>query len=100
MDKLNGSSNGHLDFHVFSNQQEQRFGSLEMVLKQGFEGVTQELKALREQGYIPVSVVEKISEQQKAIIHPVIKLLCYSLILVILWFTGLKAALPHLFPGQ
>ena len=55
MDKLNGHSNGHLDFHIFSNQQEQRFGSLEMVLKQGFEGVTAELKALREQGYIPVS---------------------------------------------
>lgn len=99
MDKLNGHSNGHLDFHIFSNQQEQRFGSLEMVLKQGFEGVTAELKALREQGYIPVSVVEKMAEHQRSIIHPVIKLLCYSLILVILWFTGLKAALPHIFTG-
>lgn len=97
MDRMNGAGNGHLDFHVFSSQQEQRFDSLESVLKKGFDGVTGELKALREQGYIPVSVVEKITEQQRAIIHPVIKLLCYSLILVILWFTGLKAVLPHIF---
>jgi hypothetical protein len=93
--KVNG--NGHLDFHVFSNRQEERFESLESVLRNGFDGVTGELKALREQGYIPISVVEKITEQQKAIIHPVIKVLCYSLIVVILWFTGLKAALPHIF---
>jgi hypothetical protein len=93
--KVNG--NGHLDFHVFSNRQEERFESLESVLRNGFEGVTGELKALREQGYIPISVVEKITEQQRNIIHPVIKVLCYSLIVVILWFTGLKAALPHIF---
>jgi hypothetical protein len=94
--KVNG--NGHLDFHLFSNRQEERFESLEVVLKTGFEGVTAELKALREQGYIPISVVEKITEQQRNIIHPVIRVLCYSLIVVILWFTGLKALLPQIFP--
>lgn len=93
--KLNG--NGHYDFSGFNIQQEQRFESLERVLKDGFDGVTGELKALREQGYIPISVVEKITEQQRNIIHPVIRVLCYSLIVVILWFTGLKAALPHIF---
>ena len=96
--KVNG--NGHVDFHVFSNRQEERFESLESVLRNGFDGVTAELKALREQGYIPISVVEKITEQQRNIIHPVIKVLCYSLIVVILWFTGLKAALPHIFNIQ
>jgi len=94
--KLNG--NGHVDFHMFSNRQEERFESLESVLRNGFDGITQELKALREQGYIPISVVEKITEQQRAIIHPVIRVLCYSLIVVILWFTGLKALLPNIFP--
>lgn len=94
--KLNG--NGHVDFHMFSNRQEERFESLESVLKNGFDGITQELKALREQGYIPISVVEKITEQQRNIIHPVIRVLCYSLIVVILWFTGLKALLPNIFP--
>lgn len=94
--KING--NGHLDFQVFNSQQEVRFESLEKVLKDGFDGVTGELKALREQGYIPISVVEKITEQQRNIIHPVIRVLCYSLIVVILWFTGLKALLPHTFP--
>jgi hypothetical protein len=94
--KVNG--NGHLDFHLFSNRQEERFESLEVVLKNGFDGVTAELKALREQGYIPISVVEKITEQQRSIIHPVIRVLCYSLIVVILWFTGLKALLPQIFP--
>lgn len=92
--KLNGG-NGHVDFYNFSNQQEQRFESLEKVLRDGFTGVTAELKALREQGYIPISVVEKITEQQRNIIHPVIRVLCYSLIAIILWFTGLKAALPE-----
>jgi hypothetical protein len=93
--KVNG--NGHLDFHVFSNRQEERFESLESVLRNGFEGVTGELKALREQGYVPVSVMEKITNN---IIHPVIRVLCYSLIVVILWFTGLKALLPHIFNVQ
>jgi hypothetical protein len=97
--KLNGS-NGHYDFGLFENKQEQRFDSLERVLKDGFDGVTGELKALREQGYIPISVVEKITDQQRNIIHPVIRVLCYSLIAVILWFTGLKALLPHIFSGQ
>jgi hypothetical protein len=83
---------------MFSNRQEERFESLESVLRNGFDGITQELKALREQGYIPISVVEKITEQQRAIIHPVIRVLCYSLIVVILWFTGLKALLPNIFP--
>ena len=96
MDKLNG----HFDLHHFKDSQEQRFESLDSVLRQGFQGVTDELKALREQGYIPVSVVEKMTEQQKNLIHPVIRLLCLSLVLVILWFTGLKAALPHIFNVQ
>lgn len=96
MDKLNG----HYDLHLFRDSQEQRFESLESVLKQGFQGVTAELKALREQGYIPVSVVEKMTEQQKNLIHPVIRLLCTALVLVLLWFTGLKAALPHIFNVQ
>ena len=96
MDKLNG----HYDLHHFKDSQDQRFESLESVLKQGFQGVTAELKALREQGYIPVSVVEKMTEQQKNLIHPVIRLLCTALVLTLLWFTGLKAALPHIFNVQ
>lgn len=96
MDKLNG----HYDLHHFKDSQDQRFESLEAVLRQGFQGVTAELKALREQGYIPVSVVEKMTEQQKNLIHPVIRLLCTALVLVLLWFTGLKAALPHIFNVQ
>jgi hypothetical protein len=97
MDSKYNGTNGHLDLGVFSTKQEQRFESLEAVLRDGFNGVTAELKALREQGYIPVSVVEKITEQQRNIIHPVIRTLCYSMIVVILWFTGFKAALPHIF---
>lgn len=97
MDSKYNGTNGHLDLGVFSTKQEQRFESLEAVLKDGFNGVTAELKALREQGYIPIGVVEKITEQQRNIIHPVIRALCYSLIVVILWFTGFKAALPHIF---
>ena len=96
MDKLNG----HYDLHHFKDSQDQRFESLESVLRQGFQGVTAELKALREQGYIPVSVVEKMTEQQKNLIHPVVRLLCTALVLVLLWFTGLKAALPHIFNVQ
>lgn len=96
MDKLNG----HYDLHHFKDSQDQRFESLEAVLRQGFQGVTAELKALREQGYIPVSVVEKMHEQQKNLIHPVIRLLCTALVLTLLWFTGLKAALPHIFNVQ
>jgi hypothetical protein len=91
-------TNGHFD--SFRSYQEQKFDSLETVLKQGFQGVTEELRLLREQGYIPVSVVEKMTEQQKSIIHPVIRVLCWSLIAIIVWFTGLKALLPHIFTHQ
>lgn len=93
MDKMNG----HFDLHSFRSAQEQRFESLESVLKEGFQGVTEELRALRQEGYIPISVMQKITDQQKHLIHPVIRVLCYSLIALILWFTGLKAALPHIF---
>lgn len=93
-------TNGHYDFHDFRSSQEQRFESLESVLKQGFQGVTEELRALREQGYIPVSVVKEMHEQHKNLIHPVIRLLCTALVLTLLWFTGLKAALPHIFNVQ
>ena len=107
MDKLNG----HFDLHHFKDSQEQRFESLEAVLKQGFQGVTHELKLMREQGHIPVSVVEKMHEHQKHLAEhltqnlksatlPVIKVLCTCLVLTLLWFTGLKAAIPHIFNVQ
>jgi len=92
-------SNGHFDLHSFRSLQDARFESLERVLSSGFQQVTEELRLLREQGYIPVSVMEKMTKQQQEVIHPVIKVLCYSLIAIIVWFTGLKAALPHIFPN-
>lgn len=96
MDKLNG----HYDLHHLKASQEQRFESLEAVLKQGFEGVTKELKLLREQGYVPVSVMQQITEQQKSLIQPIIRVLSISLLLILAWFTGLKAILPHIFNVQ
>lgn len=96
MDKLNG--NGHLhDFRFLKENQDTRFDSLELVLKNGFDSVTNELRALREQGYIPVSVVEKMAEHQRAVIHPIIRTLCIALVAIIAWFTGLKGLFPHLF---
>lgn len=89
--------NGHYNLRHLKDSQEQRFESLERVLKDGFQGVTEELKLLREQGYVPVSVLQKITDQQRALIYPVIKVLAASLILVLVWFTGLKAILPHIF---
>lgn len=90
-------TNGHFNLALYKDSQEQRFESLELVLKHGFQGVTDELKLLREQGYIPVSVLEKITDQQRRIIYPVVRVLCLALVVVITWFTGLKAALPHIF---
>ena len=90
-------TNGHFDLSHYKDSQEQRFDSLELVLKQGFQGVTEELRLLREQGYIPISVLEKITDQQRKIIYPVVRVLCLALVVIITWFTGLKAALPHIF---
>src|SRR5574343_182408 len=92
-------ANGHYDLGSFRDAQEQRFESLESVLRQGFSSVTEELRLLREQGYVPVSVLERITEQQKSFVYPIIKVLCVSLVLTIVWFTGLKALLPHVFPN-
>ncbi len=96
MEKLNG--NGHFfDIHSLKENQDSRFDGLEKVLKNGFDSVTHELRALREQGYIPVSVVEKMAEQQKAVIHPIIRTLCIALVAIIAWFTGLKGLFPHIY---
>lgn len=92
-------ANGHYDLEAFQAKQDQKLESLESVLKQGFSAVTEELRLLREQGYVPVSVLEKITDQQKALIYPIIRVLCVSLVVTILWFTGLKALLPHIFPN-
>lgn len=91
------SANGHYDLRHLKTSQEQRFESLERVLKDGFQSITEELRHLREQGYVPVSVMQKITE---TLIYPVIKVLSVSLILVLVWFTGLKAILPHIFNHQ
>lgn len=98
MDKLNGSANGHyFDLNSLKENQDHRFDGLERVLKNGFDSVTSELRALREQGYIPVSVVEKMNEQQRAVIHPIIRTLCIALVAIIAWFTGLKGLFPHIY---
>lgn len=89
--------NGHLDMSDFKEYQSQRFESLENTIRQGFSQVTEELRLMREQGHIPISVAKQMSDQQKQVIVPVIKLLCAALVLLVLWFTGLKAALPHIF---
>ena len=93
MDKLNG----HLDLSQFKSYQEQKFEGLESVLRRGFDQVTEELRMMREQGHIPISVARQITEQQKTFIMPIIKFLCITLLLIVMWFTGLKAALPHIF---
>src|SRR5574343_122357 len=93
------NANGHYDLDRFGNIQEQRFDSLEMVLKDGFDGVRQELRLLREQGYVPVSVIQKITDQHNTLIYPIIRVLCLALVVTIIWFTGLKALLPHIFPN-
>ena len=93
------NANGHYDFAKFRSVQDEKFESLEATLKQGFDNVTGELRLLREQGYVPVSVLEKITEQQKTFVYPIIRVLCASLVITILWFTGLKALLPHIFPS-
>ena len=92
-------ANGHYDLSNFKDAQDQRFQSLESILEQGFSGVTEELRLLRQQGYVPVSVLEKITDQQKAFVNPIIRVLCTSLVVTILWFTGLKALLPQIFPN-
>jgi hypothetical protein len=89
--------NGHLDMGEFKEYQAQRFDSLENVLRQGFDQVTEELRLMREQGHIPISIAKQITEQQRAFVMPVIKFLCVSMIMLVVWFTGLKAALPHIF---
>lgn len=96
---MDNKFNGHINTS-YAEYQDQRLDGLETVLRQGFQSVTEELKALRQEGSIPVSVFQKIQEQQSKVIHPIIRVLCSALILTILWFTGLKAALPHIFTHQ
>jgi hypothetical protein len=92
IDKLNK----HFDLHTI-NKAQQRFERLEWMSQHGFQRVISELHFLREQGYIPVSIVEKLIRQQNDLIHPVIQVLCTSLLLVILWGTGFKVDIHQIF---
>jgi hypothetical protein len=80
----------------FESRQNEKLGSLETVLKNGFEQVTTELRLMREQGHIPLPVVTKIIDLFK----PIIKVLCATVLLLVVWFTGVKHFLPQIFQGQ
>lgn len=88
-------TNGHIDLDGFQIRQEERFESLEQVLKNGFDTVANELKQMREGGHIPISVMHKIID----CFRPVFKTLCITIILLTMWLTGVKNILPHVLPS-
>ena len=87
---------GPIDLSSLHSRQEERFGSLETVIKDGFGQVSMELKAMREQGHIPIEVMYKIID----VLRPIIKALCVVIVFLVMWLTGLKALVPGLFDAS
>lgn len=83
-------SNGHFDYDAFEARQEQRFTDLQGVMSGGFKAVVDELKLSRNEGHIPVSVMERILDSLKQIIVPIVKCLCAVVGLLLAWVTGIK----------
>ena len=106
MTEYNG---GHSSlFAELEERQTERFSSLELILKDGFERLAIELRTLREQGYIPTVVHERMvgqikeihteaMAQYKAFITIIVRALCMVIIGLVFWLTGIKYLAPHMF---
>lgn len=90
---MGSETNGAWDLKRFEQMQEERFTMLEMILKDGFNKVADELKQTREQGHIPISVMERIDKVYTRIVG----FLCTALVILTIWLTGVKYVAPHVF---
>jgi hypothetical protein len=102
------SANGtNIDWQAIHKKQAEGFETLEGILKDGFERVATELTLLREQGYIPIDIHEKmlrqvneihasIMLQYKTFITVIVKALCLVIVGLVFWLTGIKYFAPHL----
>ena len=101
-------ANGGFDWERLHNAQSEGFETLENILKDGFDKVAGELMMLREQGYIPIDVHEKMIKQMneihanvmvqyKTFITVIVRALCFVIVGLVLWLTGLKYLAPHIF---
>lgn len=106
---LNGGSSG-FDWKKLHENQVEGFQTLETILKEGFDKVAGELMMLREQGYIPIDIHEKMIRQineinasvmlqYKTFITVIVRALCFVIMGLVLWLTGLKYLAPHIFGG-
>lgn len=84
--------------------------TLRATVQAGFESLQEELRMSREQGHIPVSVLEKILEQNykayasmaahtDATNKHVMKTLCYLTTGLLVWVTGMKYFFPDHLPS-
>lgn len=84
--------------------------SLRMAIQAGFESLQEELRVTRESGNIPISVLERILEQNNkayssmhastdATNKRVMGTLCYITTGLLVWFTGMKYFFPESLPA-
>jgi hypothetical protein len=75
------------------------------VMEKGFEELKRELQLGREQGHIPITVLEKMLESNnsayKEMIHnnnltykSILKTICWMMVVLLGWVTGMKYFLP------
>lgn len=99
--------NGPVDWQAIHKKQAEGFETLENILKDGFEKVAGELMLLREQGYIPIDIHEKMLKQvneinaavmvqYKTFITVIVRALCLVIVGLVFWLTGIKYFAPHL----
>jgi hypothetical protein len=99
--------NGPIDWQTVHRKQVEGFETLEAILKDGFDKVAGELMLLREQGYIPIDIHEKMLKQvneihaavmvqYKTFITVIVKALCLVIVGLVFWLTGIKYFAPHL----
>lgn len=71
--------------------------SLGGKLDSGFKDVSSELKGMREQGHIPVNVMQTIIDSNNSTYKSIIHILCWTFGMIIASLITLKIVFPNLF---
>lgn len=63
----------------------------------GFKEVSDELKIMREQGNLPVSVVQSMINSNNDTYRSIIKMLCWAFGAIVIGLIGTRLAFPNIF---
>lgn len=72
------------------------FSELKKALIDGLNNIAREIRTNREIGILPLPVVESLMHAKDKTFGAIIKTLCWIMLAMVAWFTGVKYFLPHI----